>query len=52
MRQRQPGIWREGKLREYGANVKAVWDVFVRTHPAQVQADRDPAVRAALAGGR
>lgn len=52
MRQRQPGIWREGELREYGANVKAVWDVFVRTHPAQVQADRDPAVRAALAGGR
>lgn len=42
--------WRGGELREYPANVKAVWDVFVRRHPAQLADDPpDPAVREALA---
>lgn len=31
-RQYEP-VWREGELREYGANVKAVWDVTTRRDP-------------------
>lgn len=47
--------WRGGELREYPANVKAVWDVLVRRHRAEPADDPpDPAVHQALraSGGR
>lgn len=41
--------WRGGELREYPANVKAVWNVVAHRHPAQLADDPpDAAVREAL----